>query len=77
VVCKFLQIRFIAHKRKRCLQDAPVDLTKMTIMMAMIHTVLVLSEELADVAETEAEMRALMSHMNALQETLRNEEVCT
>ena len=58
-----------SHKRKRSLQDSPVDLTKMKMAMQRVQA---LREELADIEETEGEMEALMTHVNSLEEILRS-----
>jgi hypothetical protein len=58
-----------SHKRKRSLQDTPVDLTKMTVAIQRVQA---LKEELADVEETEVEMQALMIHVTSLEEILRS-----
>jgi len=57
------------HKRKRSIQDSPVDLSKMK--MAMNHLVS-LKEELDGIQETEGEMDAVMEHVHALQKILEN-----
>lgn len=56
-----------AHKRKRSINDAPVDLTK---MQAARQRLLALQDELKDIEETELEMAEIMSHVNALQDIL-------
>src|ERR1700729_3783754 len=56
------------HKRKRRLQESPVDLTKMKMAMRRVRA---LKEELAGIEETEGEMEALMTHVNSLEEILR------
>ena len=56
-----------SHKRKRSLQDSPVDLTKMKMAMQRVQA---LREELAGIEETEGEMEALMTHVNSLEEIL-------
>ena len=48
------------HKRKRSIQDTPINLNK--IWTAMLH-LQVLKEELADIEETEGEVEALMAHV--------------
>ena len=58
-----------SHKRKRSLQDSPVDLTKMKMAMQRVQA---LREELAGIEETESEMEALMTHVNSLEEILRS-----
>jgi hypothetical protein len=57
------------HKRKRSLQDSPVDLTKMKMAMQRVRA---LKEELAGIEETEGEVEALMTHVNSLEEILRS-----
>ncbi|GBE86761.1 hypothetical protein BKA93DRAFT_343182 [Sparassis latifolia] len=52
------------HKRKRSLQDTPVDLSKMRMARQRLAA---LKEELADIQETEDELAALMEHVNALE----------
>lgn len=58
-----------SHKRKRSLQDSPVDLTKMKMAMQRVQA---LREELAGIEETEGEMEALVTHVNSLEEILRS-----
>ncbi|KAK0189808.1 hypothetical protein F5146DRAFT_1052640 [Armillaria mellea] len=55
------------HKRKRSLQDSPVNLTKM--QMARTH-LRALQEELRGIKETEEEMQQVISHTNALEAIL-------
>ncbi|TFY77811.1 hypothetical protein EWM64_g6200 [Hericium alpestre] len=50
------------HKRKRILQDSPVDLTKMRMAMNRLGA---LEEELEGIEETEEELKALMLHVDA------------
>ncbi|KAJ7749182.1 hypothetical protein B0H16DRAFT_1551903 [Mycena metata] len=55
------------HKRKRRLQDSPVDLT----LMKKARTCLVaLQEELDGVVETTSQITAIMTHLDALQAVL-------
>ena len=56
------------RKRKRSLQDTPVDLGKMRLAMNRLGA---LKEELNDIEETENEMDAIMAHVAALEEILR------
>ncbi|TFY76544.1 hypothetical protein EWM64_g7469 [Hericium alpestre] len=55
------------HKRKRSLQDSPVDLTKMRMAMNRLGA---LKEELEGIEETEGELKALMLHVDALEAIL-------
>jgi len=55
------------HKRKRSIQDAPVDLTKMQLARQRLSA---LQEELAGIQETEHEMEEVMKHVEALQDIL-------
>jgi hypothetical protein len=57
------------HKRKRSIQDTPVDLSKMKI--AMNHLIF-LKEELDGIQETEGEMNAVMEHVHSLQKILES-----
>jgi hypothetical protein len=57
------------HKRKRSLQNSPVDLTKMKMAMQRVRA---LKEELAGIEETEGEVEALMTHVNSLEDILRS-----
>lgn len=64
------------HKRKRCIEDIPLRLSKTKV--AMRHLIS-LKEELHDfqdelngVQETEGEMDAIMQHVVALQKILMN-----
>ena len=52
-----------SHKRKRSIQDTPVDLTKMQLAK---HRLVALQEELAGVQETEGAMEEVMRHVDAL-----------
>lgn len=56
------------HKRKRSIQDTPVNLNKIRAAMLRLE---VLKEELADIEETEGEVEALMAHVTALEGILR------
>ena len=56
-----------SHKRKRSIQDTPVDLTKMQLARQQLTA---LQQELAGIQETEKEMEELMTHLDALQEIL-------
>lgn len=58
-----------SHKRKRSLQDSPVDLSKMKVAL---HRLNALKEELDGVEETEAELGAVMEHVAALEEILNS-----
>ncbi|KAF9443433.1 hypothetical protein P691DRAFT_808967 [Macrolepiota fuliginosa MF-IS2] len=55
------------HKRKRSIQDSPVDISK--TRQASIHLA-ALKEELEGIQETEAEMNAITQHMGALEDIL-------
>lgn len=57
------------HKRKRSLQDTPVDLTKMQLARQRLAA---LQEELSGIKETETEMEEIMNHVDALQSILGN-----
>ncbi|KAF8630468.1 hypothetical protein AX17_005409 [Amanita inopinata Kibby_2008] len=57
------------HKRKRSIQDTPVDLTKMQLARYRLSA---LQEELSGIEETEAEMEEIMKHVDALQGILGN-----
>lgn len=52
------------HKRKRSIQDTPVDLTKMQLARQQLSA---LQEELSGIEETETEMEEIMKHVDALQ----------
>lgn len=52
------------HKRKRSIQDTPVDLTKMQLARQRLSA---LQEELSGIEETETEMEEIMKHVDALQ----------
>jgi predicted component of type VI protein secretion system len=52
------------HKRKRSIQDTPVDLTKMQLARQRLSA---LQEELSGIEETETEMEEIMKHLDALQ----------
>lgn len=54
------------HKRKRSIQDAPID----KIQSAM-HHIAALKKELAGIEETEVEVEAMMEHVSALEGILR------
>ena len=56
-----------SHKRKRSIQDTPVDLTMMQLARQQLTA---LQQELAGIQETEKEMEELMTHLDALQEIL-------
>ena len=53
----------LGHKRKRSLQDSPVDLTTMQVARKRL---LALQEELSGIQETELEMEEIMKHVDAL-----------
>ena len=55
------------HKRKRSIQDTPVDLNKMKMALNHLSS---LKEELDGIQETEGEMEAVMEHVHALQKIL-------
>ncbi|KAF8313735.1 hypothetical protein F5887DRAFT_1151878 [Amanita rubescens] len=52
------------QKRKRSIQDTPVDLTKMQLTRQRLSA---LQEELSGIEETETEMEEIMKHVDALQ----------
>lgn len=52
------------NKRKRSIQDTPVDLTKMQLARQRLSA---LQEELSGIEETETEMEEIMKHVDALQ----------
>ncbi|KAF5348893.1 hypothetical protein D9756_009824 [Leucocoprinus leucothites] len=56
-----------AHKRKRGLQDSPVDLGKMAAAKSRLSA---LEEELEGIEETAVELQAIMEHVDALDEIL-------
>jgi hypothetical protein len=56
------------HKRKRSLQDMPVDLTKMQLAKQRLQA---LQEELSGIEETTDEMGQIMVHVDALQDILK------
>ena len=51
------------HKRKRNLQDSPVDISKMRILTTSLEA---LREELSGIDETEEEMEEVIKHVNEL-----------
>ena len=53
----------LGHKRKRSLQDSPVDLTTMQVARKRL---IALQEELSGIQETELEMEEIMKHVDAL-----------
>lgn len=53
-----------SYKRKRSIQDTPVDLTKMQLVRQRLAA---LQEELAGIEETEEEMEEVTRHVEALQ----------
>jgi hypothetical protein len=55
------------HKRKRSLQDSPVDLSKMRMAIKQLEE---LKTELEGIEETEAEMQEVMLHVAALEDIL-------
>ena len=61
--------KVVGHKRKRVIQDTPVDLSKMRVAMELLDS---LEEELSGIKETEVEMDALMEHAKSLQNILEN-----
>jgi len=56
------------HKRKRSLQDSPVDISKMRKLTARLEA---LREELTAIEETEEEIQHDMEHVNALDAILK------
>lgn len=57
-----------SHKRKRSLQDSPVDLSKMTMALIRLD---VLKSELDGIQETEEELDSITKHVSALEDILR------
>ena len=57
------------HKHKRSIEDTPLDLRKMKIVMKHLVS---LKEELDGIQETEGEMEAVMKHVQALEKILEN-----
>ena len=55
------------HKRKRSINDTPIDLTK---MQTARQRLLALQEESEGIEETELEMAKIMCHVDALQDIL-------
>lgn len=56
------------HKRKRSLQDTPVDLSKLRQASLRLRE---LKKELDDIEETEGVLAAIMEHVAALEDILR------
>ncbi|KAF8961191.1 hypothetical protein BDZ97DRAFT_1921569 [Flammula alnicola] len=56
------------HKRKRSLQDSPVDLSKMRMALNRLEA---LTEELDGIEETEEELRTILDHVLALENILK------
>ena len=57
-----------SHKRKRSLQDSPVDLSKMRMALNRLDA---LKAELDGIEETEEELQTISTHVQALQDILR------
>jgi hypothetical protein len=57
------------HKRKRSLQETPVDIGKMAAAKSRIQA---LKEELEGIEETSETMQVIMEHIEALDEILAN-----
>ena len=57
------------HKRKRSLQDSPVDLSKMRMALHRLES---LKEELSGIEETEEELQTITDHVLALEIILRS-----
>jgi len=56
------------HKRKRSLQDLPVDLSKMRMTLNRLEA---LKEELDGIEETEEELHTISDHVFALENILK------
>ena len=56
------------HKRKRSLQDSPVDLSKMRMAL---HRLEALRAELDDIEETKEELDGISKHILALEKILK------
>lgn len=56
------------HKRKRSLQDSPVDLSKMRMALNRLEA---LKEELDGIEETEEELHTISDHVLALENILK------
>ncbi|KAF9811062.1 hypothetical protein IEO21_06691 [Rhodonia placenta] len=57
-----------SHKRKRSLQDSPVDLSKMVMALNRLD---VLKSELDGIQETKEELDSITKHVSALEDILR------
>ena len=57
------------HKRKRSLQDSPVDLSKMRMALNRLEA---LKEELDGIEETEEELHTIPDHVLALENILKD-----
>ncbi|KAF8461185.1 hypothetical protein DFH94DRAFT_640978 [Russula ochroleuca] len=57
------------HKRKRSLQDSPVDLLKMRMALSRLEA---LKEELDGIQETEEELKTISAHVLALENILKS-----
>ena len=56
------------HKRKRSLQDAPIDLSKMRVALNLLDA---LKEDLDGIQETEGELDSISKHILALEDILK------
>jgi hypothetical protein len=56
------------HKRKRSLQDSPIDLSKMRMALNRLEA---LKEELDGIEETEEELHTISDHVLALENILK------
>ena len=56
------------HKRKRSLQDSPVDLSKMRMALNRLEA---LKEELDGIEETEEELHTILEHVVTLENILK------